>query len=155
MTPGTFRHTESGDVLTRGRFDWSPYDWSLTWDAVSSERTGSFGDASSKHSWVTGWFQAEVLEMEKFHWLLTSAGLLDAKRGELSLADGPGGVAGSATRDAEFSLADEAGCFFPRRRGRKHLGGLRRTSEGGVFSEYAGAGEVRSSWQRVAGSMGS
>ena len=32
---------------------------------------------------------------------------LGGKRGEFSLADGPRGVAGSGTRDAEFSLADE------------------------------------------------
>ena len=52
------------------------FDWSLTRDAVSSEKTGSFGDASSKYSWVTGWFQAEILEKENSHWPLTSAGSL-------------------------------------------------------------------------------
>ena len=48
--------------------------WSLTWDAVDAERAGRSEDASSKHSWVTGWFQAEVLEMANFYWPLTSAG---------------------------------------------------------------------------------
>ena len=49
---------------------------------------------------------------------------LGGKQGEFSLADGPSRVAGSATRDAEFSLADETGCFLLRRRGRKRLGSL-------------------------------
>ena len=50
------------------------FHWSLTWDAVDPERAGRSGDASSKHSWVAGWFQAEVLEMANFSWPLTSAG---------------------------------------------------------------------------------
>ena len=50
--------------------------WSLTWDSVDAERAGRSEDASSKHSWVTGWFQAEVLEMANFYWPLTSAGSL-------------------------------------------------------------------------------
>ena len=48
--------------------------WSLTWDAVVAERAGRSGDTSSKHSWVAGWFQAEILEMVNFYWPLTSAG---------------------------------------------------------------------------------
>ena len=32
------------------------------------------GDASSKYSWVAGWFQTETLEMANFYWPLTSAG---------------------------------------------------------------------------------
>ena len=50
------------------------FHWSLNWDAVDAERAGRSEDASSKHSWVTGWFQAEVLEMANFYWPLTSAG---------------------------------------------------------------------------------
>ena len=61
--------------------------------------------------------------------------------------------AGLATWDVEFPLAEAAGCFPLRRRGRKHLGSLRETSEGGVFSE--GAGEIRSARRRVGGGMGS
>ena len=47
--------------------------WLLTWDAVDAESTGRSGDASPKHSWVTGWFQAEVLETAISYWPLTSA----------------------------------------------------------------------------------
>ena len=50
--------------------------WLLTWDAVDAERAGRSEDASPKHSWVTGWFKAEVLEMANFYWPLTSAGSL-------------------------------------------------------------------------------
>ena len=50
--------------------------WLLTRDAVDAERTGRSEDASSKHSWVTGWFQVEALETANFYWLLTSAGSL-------------------------------------------------------------------------------
>ena len=48
---------------------------------MDAESTGSFGDASLKHSWVTGWFQAEVLERENSYWLLISAGSLRWKPG--------------------------------------------------------------------------
>ena len=50
--------------------------WLLTWDAVAVESTGRSGDASSKHSWAIGWFQAEVLELANSYWPLTSAGSL-------------------------------------------------------------------------------
>ena len=40
---------------------------------MDAESAGSSGDASPKHSWVTGWFQAEVLEMANSYWPLTSA----------------------------------------------------------------------------------
>ena len=79
-------------------------------------------------------------------------GRVTALEAEFSLADGPSGVARSATRDAEFSLAQEADCFPLQRRGRKRLGSLRELSAGGVFSEDAG--EVRSARRRVGG-MGS
>ena len=78
--------------------------WLLTWDAVDAESAGRSGDASPKHSWVTGWFQAEVLETANSYWPLTSAGSLNWNpRTEFSSADGPSRVAGSATWDAEFS----------------------------------------------------
>ena len=50
--------------------------WLLTWDSVVAESTGRSEDASPKHSWVTGWFQAEVLETANSYWPLTSAGSL-------------------------------------------------------------------------------
>ena len=37
------------------------------------ERTGRSGDASPKHSWAIGWFQAEVLELANSYWPLASA----------------------------------------------------------------------------------
>ena len=56
--------------------EWSRRDRLLTWDAVDAERAGRSEDASPKHSRVTGWFQAEVLETANFYWPLTSAGSL-------------------------------------------------------------------------------
>ena len=53
--------------------------WLLTWDAVEAESTRRSGDASSKLSWVAGWFQAEVLETANLYWPLTSAGSLNCE----------------------------------------------------------------------------
>ena len=53
------------------------FHWLLTWDAVDAESAGRSGDASPKHSWVTGGFQAEVLETANSYWPLTSAGSLN------------------------------------------------------------------------------
>ena len=74
---------QSGPVYIHHGFQGGPgktvdlySDLLLEWDAVTEERTGSFGDASRKHSWMTGWFQADVLEGENSYWPLTSAGSL-------------------------------------------------------------------------------
>ena len=119
---------------------------------MDAERAGRSGYTSSNHSWVAGWFQAETLEMANFYWPFTFAGSPRWKPNSHWLM-AQAGVAGSATRDAAFSLTEEADCFFLMRRGRKRLGSLRNLSMGGVFSEDAE--EVRSSKRRVGGGMGS
>ena len=85
---------------------------------MDAESTGRSGDASPKHSWVTGWFQAEVLETANSYWPLTSAQA--GSRGQ------PRGMLNShwPRRPAASPYVDEV------------------ASAGGIFSE--GAGEVRS-----------
>ena len=51
-------------------------DWPSIRDAVDAVGAGRSEDASLKHTWVTCWFQAAVLEAANSYWPLTSAGSL-------------------------------------------------------------------------------
>ena len=139
---------ETGDLYS---------DWLLTRDAVADERTGSFGDASRKHSWVTGWFQAEVLEGENSYWPLTSAGSLRWKPSGanshwlMAQAGSLGQPCGMPNFHwlmwlAASSHADEVASV---------LEACDELLRAACSQQMQGAGEVRSSWRRVAGGMGS
>ena len=107
------------------------------------------------YSCLTRWFEADFQEAANFYWPLTSAGSprwLPGKPKSYWLMT----QAGPATRDTEFPLVEDPGCFSLCRRGRNLLGSLREASWGSVFSWFSeGAGEVRSLWYRVGGGAGS
>ena len=133
-------------------------DWPRIGDAVDAVGARRSEDAPLGYSCLTNWFQADFQEAANFYWLLTSARSPRWLRwkAEFLLADDPGWVVGPATRDAEFSLVEDPGCFCLRRRGRNLLGSLREVSCGGVFSWFSeGAGKVKSPWYRVGGGRGS
>ena len=110
--------------------------------------TGRSEDASPKHSWVTSWFQAEVLETANSYWPLTSAGSLHWEpnfhwlMAQAGSRGQPRGMLNShwPRKPAASPYVDE-------------VGSLREPSAGGIFSEDAG--EVRSARRRVGGGMGS